>query len=309
MNMKYKVTKVKPQGYCGGVLKAIQMAKECRKLHPNESITILGNLVHNNYVKEALTLYDLKTVEDPSKTRWELLDLVESGIVIFTAHGVNQSVKEKAIKKGLTIVDASCPFVLQTQKIVEQKLNAGYYVFYIGKKGHPEAEAIYSENDRVFLIEKIEDIPKNLKGNIFVTNQTTMSVIEIKNLFTKIKEIYPDASIYDEICNATRVRQEAILALKDQNVDTLIVVGDPSSNNTKKLCAMGVSAAIKNVYRIEDLQQLKPEMFQNARHIAITSGASTPTYLMEQVYEYLIHYPCSKEKIDLHKILDEKRQA
>lgn len=302
--MKYKVTKVKPQGYCGGVLKAIQTAKECRKQNPDMPITILGNLVHNSYVKKALQLYDLKTIEDPSKTRWELLDQILEGIVIFTAHGVSSKVVQKAKEKGLRIVDASCPFVLQTQSIVKDKLEQGYTVFYIGKKGHPEAEAIYSTSDKVILIETENNIPNNIHTPIFVTNQTTMSVLEINTLFQAIRKVYPNAQIHDEICNATRVRQQAILDLKDSDVDTLIVVGDPTSNNTQKLAAIGKTAGIQTVLQVQDLQQLDTTSLKESKHIAITSGASTPTYLMEQIYSYLCQYPCQKKDIDLHKILD-----
>lgn len=302
--MKYKVTKVKPQGYCGGVLKAIAAAIDCRKKNPDTNITILGNLVHNTYVKEALTLYDLHTIEDTSKTRLQLLDQVQEGIVIFTAHGIGHQVMEKAKQKGLQIVDASCPFVLQTQKIVQDKLQQGYIVFYIGKKGHPEAEAIYEEDEHVFLIETEADIPHDLLQPIFVTNQTTMSILEIRSLFEAIQKRYPQALIHDEICNATRVRQQAILDLKDTDVDTLIVVGDPSSNNTRKLASIGKTAGIPTVLSIQNLEQLDDTWLATSHHIAITSGASTPTYLMEQVYQYLVHNPSQKEKVDIHKILE-----
>lgn len=105
---------VKPQGYCGGVLKAIETAKKTRIQYPDQKITILGNLVHNQYVKKALQYYSIDTIEDKTKTRVELLDEIHEGIVIFTAHGVSPKVYEKAKEKGLILVDASCPFVLQT---------------------------------------------------------------------------------------------------------------------------------------------------------------------------------------------------
>ena len=168
----------------------------------------------------------------------------------------------------------------------------------------PEAEAIYSTSDKVILIETENDIPNNIHTPIFVTNQTTMSVLEINTLFQAIRKVYPNAQIHDEICNATRVRQQAILDLKDSDVDTLIVVGDPTSNNTQKLAAIGKTAGIQTVLQVQDLQQLDTTSLKESKHIAITSGASTPTYLMEQIYSYLCQYPCQKEDIDLHKILD-----
>lgn len=299
---KFNIIEVRPQGYCGGVLKAIQVAKQCRKENPEKKITILGNLVHNQYVKMALKTYNIQTVENKAKTRLELLDEIQDGIVIFTAHGVSRAVYEKAEKKGLEIYDASCPFVLSTQKIVQEKLKEGYVIFYIGKNHHPEAESIYSTSEDVYLIEKEEDIPKNIDRDIFVTNQTTMSIYDIQNLFEAIRTIYPSVLIHDEICNATRVRQQAILDLKDKDVDALIVVGDPSSNNTKQLAYIGSKAGIAQVYRVQTVEDIDLAVFENCATIAITSGASTPTYLTKQIISYL-NDQGEKPSIDINQIL------
>lgn len=301
--MNYKVIQVSPQGYCGGVLQAIANAKKTRIQFPDQRITILGNLVHNEYVKKALALENIETIEDSTKTRLELLEDIQEGIVIFTAHGVSPVVKQRAIEKGLTVIDASCPFVLQTQKIVHQKLDDGYTIFYIGKYKHPEAEAIYSSHENVYLIQNIHDIPDIECDKIFVTNQTTMSIFDIRSIFKAIKEKYPHAKFHDEICNATRVRQQAILNLKEQQVDALIVVGSPTSNNTKKLAEIGTQANIPIVLRIQDINDLNIEDLKDAQTIAVTSGASTPTYLTLQVVNYLKNYPTKKEKIRIDQIL------
>ena len=257
---------VKPQGYCGGVLKAIETAKKTRIQYPDQKITILGNLVHNQYVKKALQYYSIDTIEDKTKTRVELLDEIHEGIVIFTAHGVSPKVYEKAKEKGLILVDASCPFVLQTQKIVKQYLDEEYTIFYIGKNKHPEAESIYT----------------------------------MKDTFDKIRRLYPNAIFHDEICNATRVRQQAILDLK--NVDCLIVVGDPTSNNSQKLVDIGKQAGIEHVFSIQTVEDIDKKDFEKYTTIAITSGASTPTYLTNQVKDYL-SFDMEKPKIRIQEIL------
>ncbi len=296
------VDKIEPQGYCGGVLKAISIAKQTRKDNPNETITLLGNLVHNKYVKKALELERIKTIENKEKTRLELLDEIDEGIVIFTAHGIAPQVKEKAIQKGLKIVDASCPFVVQTQKIIQKKIEEGYEIFYIGKYKHPEAESIYTMSHHVHLIQKNE-IPQLHAKKIFVTNQTTMSILELQDLFKKIEEIYPQAEFHDEICNATRIRQQAVLNLKDQNYDALIVVGDPTSNNTQKLLEAGKNANIPIRLKIQDVNELKEEDLAHANKIAVTSGASTPTFLTEQVIAQLHSQSFSPQEIPIDKIL------
>lgn len=251
------IIEVTPQGFCGGVMKAIQIAKEVRIQHPEATITILGNLVHNEYVKKRCRLW--KSIRSKiQKTRLELLEDVPSGIVIFTAHGVAPALYERAKEKGLVVYDASCPFVLQTQKIVQEKLKEGYSIFYIGKNHHPEAESIYTLSDAVFLIEKEADIPQDIENKIFVTNQTTMSTLEIQELFDAIEERYPNALFNNEICNATRIRQEAILKLKDQAIDLLIVVGDPNSNNTNKLASIGKKRAFLKYCSSRRFKNLNP---------------------------------------------------
>ena len=291
---------VKPQGYCGGVLKAIETAKNTRIQYPNKKITILGNLVHNQYVKKALQYYSIDTIEDKTKTRYELLDEIKEGIVIFTAHGVSPKVYKKAKDKGLILIDASCPFVLQTQKIVKKYLDEDYTIFYIGKNKHPEAESIYTMSDHVYLIEPHKDIPKINTSKIFITNQTTMSIYELKDTFEKIKSLYPFAIFHDEICNATRVRQQAILNLK--NVDCLIVVGDPTSNNSQKLVDIGKKSGIQDIFSIQTVEDIDKKDFEKYSTIAITSGASTPTYLTNQVKDYLSN-DIEKPKIRIQEIL------
>ena len=244
--------------------------------------------------------YSIDTIEDKTKTRYELLDEIKEGIVIFTAHGVSPKVYKKAKDKGLILIDASCPFVLQTQKIVKKYLDEDYTIFYIGKNKHPEAESIYTMSDQVYLIEPHKDIPKINTSKIFVTNQTTMSIYELKDTFEKIKSLYPFAIFHDEICNATRVRQQAILNLK--NVDCLIVVGDPTSNNSQKLVDIGKKAGIQDIFSIQTVEDIDKKDFEKYSTIAITSGASTPTYLTNQVKDYLSN-DIEKPKIRIQEIL------
>ena len=119
------IIKVSPRGYCKGVVRAISIAKQCRERYPDQPITVLGMLVHNEYVKNALALRGIRTIEDPQRNRVQLLDEVESGVVIFTAHGISDQARAKAEAKGLICVDASCPDVVRTQELVRERLNQG----------------------------------------------------------------------------------------------------------------------------------------------------------------------------------------
>lgn len=285
-----EIIDVPVQGFCKGVTKAIEKAE--KTIHDSSyprPIYVLGSLVHNRFVNEALQSEGLIILEDHQQTRLELLDEIEKGTVIFTAHGVSEAVHQKALKKGLTIVDASCPFVLATHKLISQKLEENATIFYCGKKNHPEAEGATQGRQNVYLIETVLDIPKGITGKIFVTNQTTMSILDLQALFQAIQENYPQAEFCNEICGATRVRQKAVQDLANQKIDLLIVIGDPYSNNTQKLAQIAQSIHIPHIYKVESAKDLNMEdtLLKQAQKIAITSGASTPAYLKDEVIEKL----------------------
>ncbi len=302
MRITMEIIKVVPRGYCKGVVRAITIAKQTALENPNQNIYILGMLVHNKYVIEALKEYNIITIDDKSKSREQLLDEIEEGIVIFTAHGIHPLVKKKAEAKGLHCIDASCFDVLRTQDIVNTKLQEGFEVLYIGKKNHPEASAVCDHNAHVHLIESEEDIAQlQAYDNVFVTNQTTMSFHDVKHLFEKIEEKYPNVIISDEICNATRSRQEALLHLQD--VDALIVVGDKASNNANRLAQIAKQQGIAQVYLIDDVNDLDIAQLVQLNRIAITAGASTPTYLINQVIYCLENNIFEKQVIEKDKIL------
>lgn len=283
-----EIISVVPKGYCQGVVRAIQLAKETAQKYPNKKITILGMLVHNQYVVDACKEIGIDYVEDTNKSRLELLDDIHEGVVIFTAHGVSDTVKEKALQKGLICIDASCKDVVKTHDIVKNHAQIGD-VIYIGKKGHPESEATVQMANNVYLVTNENDIDALPSlHNVLVTNQTTLSIIDIQKIIEKIKVRFPNAIIQDEICNATRIRQEAVLNLKD--IDCLIVVGDTKSNNTKQLLEIAKNQGIPNTYLIDTVLSLKEEMVKNKNRIAVTSGSSTPNSITSQVIQFLEEY-------------------
>ncbi len=286
-----EVINVVPHGYCQGVIRAIQTAVKTANEHPDEKITMLGMIVHNQYVVRECEKLGIGFVEDPKKTREELLDLIDEGIVIFTAHGISDRVREKAEAKGLTVVDASCPDVIRTHTLVREHVKTGD-VIYIGKKNHPESEGTVSLSDRIHLITKAEDM-NDLDGleNVLITCQTTLSLNDTAEIISACLKKYPDAKVAEEICSATRMRQEAVMKLKD--TDCLIVVGDPRSNNSNQLRAIAFDAGIKEAYLIGSVLDLKEEMVKNKNRIAVTSGSSTPNSLTAQVIDYLRSYAVS----------------
>jgi 4-hydroxy-3-methylbut-2-en-1-yl diphosphate reductase len=303
-----EIIPVNPRGFCKGVFKAIRLAKQTAKENPGVQVTILGNIVHNRFVVEALKEAKIMTLDDPNASRLELLNQITDGIVIFTAHGVSNAVRQEAKRRKLTIMDATCEDVLSTQQLVESASLANQTIFYIGKSRHPEANAIIESYPQVYLIEKIQDIPQlKVDSDIFVTNQTTMSKNDIEHIIDAIIKQYPHATIAREICAATRLRQEAIEKIKD--ADAMIVVGDPTSNNTRMLEKIAIEHGLKHVYRIESVEQLDTSFLNRDIRIAVTAGASTPQKLTQQVIDYLRSYdfdhPADLPKVNIATLLDE----
>jgi 4-hydroxy-3-methylbut-2-enyl diphosphate reductase len=286
-----EVIKISPRGYCYGVVDAMVLAqKTAQNFDFPRPIYILGMIVHNSHVVKAFEEQGIITLDGPN--RMEMLEKVDKGTVIFTAHGVSPQVKERARAKGLTVVDATCPDVTKTHDLIREKVAQGYHVIYIGKKGHPEPEgAVGVAPDRVHLIETESDVDRLdlAHEKLIVTNQTTMSQWDIKHIMNKVIHKYPYCEIHNEICMATQVRQEAVAEQAGQ-ADMLIVVGDPRSNNSNRLAQVAEEIAGVPAYRIADLSELNTDWLKGKKKVAVTSGASTPTPLTKEVIAFLEQY-------------------
>lgn len=284
-----EIVNISPRGYCYGVVDAMVIA---RNVSLDESlprpIYILGMIVHNKHVTEAFESIGIHTLD--GENREAILEQADSGTVIFTAHGVSPKIRELAEKKGLTVVDATCPDVMITHELIEQKVNDGFDVIYIGKKNHPEPEgAVGVAPEHVHLVATIDDIDRlefSTDKKLFLTNQTTMSQWDVLDLIDLIKIKYPLVEIHQDICKATQVRQEAVVT-QAQGCDLTIVVGDPKSNNSNRLAQVSEQQAGVKAYRVSDVSEIQPEWLKSVEKIAVTAGASTPTPIVREVINYL----------------------
>lgn len=284
-----KTIKITPRGYCHGVVNAINTITKLDKKSIPKPIYILGMLVHNKKVIESFQDEGIITLHDPSKTRMELLDLIDQGTVIFTAHGISPNVIQKAKDKGLYIIDTSCKDVLKSQKVVNDYLSMDYEIIYIGKKNHPESEAAMDISNRVHFIENQSDIDQlELNGKIALTNQTTMSMYDVYQIAEYAKTKFPEIVFIDEICNATRIRQEAVI--NQEPVDHLFVVGDKLSNNSIKLAYVSKTQAQIDSTLIESVYDIDLELLKTYQSVAVTSGASTPTNVTREVIDFLSQF-------------------
>ncbi|MCR4897759.1 MAG: 4-hydroxy-3-methylbut-2-enyl diphosphate reductase [Acholeplasmatales bacterium] len=280
------INKIEPQGFCGGVKNAIDIAKKAIKDENNiKPIYLLGSLIHNEHVMRSLEDLGLILIDDKNKTRLELLDEIKSGSVIFSAHGVSDKVYLKAKEKNLNIIDATCPFVKIVHNNIKKYLNLGYDIIYIGTKGHPECEGVLGISDKINLITNKQDALnyQNDKDNIYLSTQTTLSIYEIDEIINILKNKIKNIIIDNKICNATTVRQEAIYNAK--KTDLFIIVGDQKSSNTKKL--YNIAKEKFNAIMINDKNDLDINLLKNINEISITSGASTPSYLVDEIIDYI----------------------
>lgn len=306
-----EVIKIAPRGYCYGVVDAMVIAQNAVK-DPNlpRPIYILGMIVHNSHVTEAFESEGVITLD--GKNRLELLESIDEGTVVFTAHGVSPEVKDRAKEKGLTVLDATCPDVTRTHDLIREKVGQGYEVVYIGKKGHPEPEgAIGVAPDHVHLIQTEEDVETlNLHDKkIIVTNQTTMSQWDVYDVMLRVKERFSQTEMIQEICMATQVRQEAV-AEQAKEADLTLVVGDPRSNNSNRLAQVSQELAGTTAYRIADVSEIQKDWLEGVQKVAITAGASTPTPITKEVIKFIEGYDPSAStpwenvsKVEQHKIL------
>lgn len=289
-----EVIRISPRGYCYGVVDALNIARQAaRDPAIPRPIYIIGQIVHNRHAIEELTALGVTTLDGADRAT--ILEQVQEGTVIFTAHGVAPLVKERARERGLHCIDATCPDVTVTHDLVHALVDRGYYILYIGKKGHPEPEGVLGEAPgHISLIESEADVdalslaPEHVQ-KLAVATQTTLSQWDTRRVVQYIKTKYPAAEVHIEICAATQTRQEAVVA-QAKGADLTVVVGDPRSNNTNRLVQVSEELAGVPAVRIEDLSQLDPAWLKGKKRVAVTAGASTPSQLTREVIRYLEQY-------------------
>lgn len=286
-----KVTVLEPYGYCAGVDLAINLAIKTKEENASKNVVVLGMLVHNQDSLKTLEKHGIKTIFKENSSLDELVnEIKEPSVVILSAHGHSKAIENKLIKNGHQIVDATCPFVKKSMEEISSELSSNNSVFYIGVKNHPEANAALSLGEKVYLIDfKNPIVPIINSDSPLVICQTTLSESEISGAISLIKNKYKNAKFVKGICNASTLRQTAILSL-DNTVDMIYVVGGANSNNSKTLFNLAKShyPNIK-VELIQNADDIKEKDLIGLSHIAISSGASTPKEVIEQIKDKLLN--------------------
>jgi 4-hydroxy-3-methylbut-2-enyl diphosphate reductase len=280
-----EVVRITPRGYCHGVVEAIRIAKRVgSERAADEKVTMLGYLVHNEHVTRELQDHGVALVDAPDRMKG--LDQIESGTVVFTAHGISPQVVAEAERRGLNVVDATCSDVTRTHDLVRRLTGEGYHVIYIGKRGHPEpAGALGVAPDHTTLVEsgdEVDTLEVPPGTRLAVTCQTTLSMWDTQAIIDRLVERFPDIAVHNEICLATQQRQEAaVLAATD--VDCVVVVGSRRSSNSLRLVQVVEERAGKPAFLVDNASEVQPGWFAGMSRIGVTAGASTPTQLTREV--------------------------
>lgn len=281
-----KLTKITPRGFCKGVVDAWVIAKDVAKKFPSKKIYIIGWLVHNKNMINEISKLGITTLDDRNESRWDLIksiDSIDNPIVIFSAHGTDPKLIEYAKNSGLIVYDATCFYVKKVHEIILEKIKNNTIIF-IGVKNHPETISVLSLNNKIILIsneQEAKDLKISQNEKIFVTNQTTISIYEFFNILKILKSKFKNIEFKNDICNAAKERQDAIINM-DETIDILFVVGDKRSNNTKKLLEIAKSKNVDS-YLINDKSEINFNLLDNKNHIGVTSGCSTPTWTTNDV--------------------------
>jgi 4-hydroxy-3-methylbut-2-enyl diphosphate reductase len=268
-----------PRGFCAGVDRAIEIVERALALH-GAPIYVRHEVVHNKFVVEGLKAKGAIFIED-------LKDVPSGSILIFSAHGVPQSVRREAEARGLTVFDATCPLVTKVHIEVSRMRGQGKEIIMIGHKGHPEVEGTMGQSEGgMYLVECPDDVPKlqvKDEQNLAYVTQTTLSMDDASVIIAALKTRFPfiTGPRKDDICYATQNRQDSVKLLAKQ-CDLVIVVGSPNSSNSNRLREVARNLNVP-AHLIDNASELKAEWLMGKQRVGISAGASAPEVLVQEV--------------------------
>ncbi len=261
-------------GFCYGVKRAIKIARE--NAAPDGSACTLGPIIHNPQMVERLKEEGVGAIDR--------LDDLKRGKVIIRSHGVGPETYERAEAMGLECVDATCPHVKKAQLSAKELAEEGRFVVIVGEKEHPEVHSIVQwAGGNVAVIETVAEaafLPN--ASRLGIISQTTFSGERFQEIVSALLDKSRDIRVMRTICTATDQRQRAARELASK-VDVMLVIGGKNSANTTRLAQL--CAKICRTYHIETAEELRPAWFDNIEKIGITAGASTPDWIIKEVYK------------------------
>jgi len=296
-NMTKRVLLANPRGFCAGVNRAIEIVERVLEVF-SAPIYVRHEVVHNRYVVDGLKAKGAVFVD-------ELDEVPDGGVVVFSAHGVSQQVREVAKLRGLRVFDATCPLVTKVHIEVVRHEQAERECVLIGHAGHPEVEGTLGqyhghENRQMYLVESVGDVAElqvNDPGKLAFVTQTTLSVDDTLDIIAALRTRFPSivGPKKDDICYATQNRQDAVKQMAAQ-CDAIIVVGSPNSSNSNRLRELAVQYGVKACL-VDNADEVIESWVHDCQTIGVTAGASVPEILVDQVLDRLRQWGVSDVEV------------
>lgn len=267
-----RVVRAEQAGACYGVQRALDLAMAA--VEDGGRACTLGPLIHNPRVVARLERHGVRAVSS-------LEDARDDETVVIRSHGVTPEVKRAVERRGLPMVDATCPHVARAQKAAAALAREGMQVIVVGEAGHPEVEGLYAcareasaDPALVSVVAVPDDLPERIEAPVGVVVQTTQTRAALDAVLDALRERGVEPTVKDTICFATRQRQEAAAALADE-ADAFVVIGGRNSSNTTRLADI-CRARCERTHHVESADELDPAWFEGCRTVGVTAGASTP---------------------------------
>jgi 4-hydroxy-3-methylbut-2-enyl diphosphate reductase len=279
-----KVLLAAPRGYCAGVDRAVVTVEKALDLY-GAPVYVRKQIVHNKHVVETLEERGAIFVD-------EVAEVPEGATVVFSAHGVAPEVHQQAADRKLKTIDATCPLVTKVHSEAKRFASEGFDIVLIGHDGHEEVVGTMGEApESITLVEDLDaarEVEVKDPDRLVWLSQTTLSVDETLETVDVLKGRFPNlvSPPSDDICYATQNRQVAIKEVA-QGSDVVIVVGSGNSSNSVRLVEVALEAGAGSAYRVDAASEIDPVWLENATTVGVTSGASVPEILVEEVLAYL----------------------
>lgn len=275
----------KTAGFCFGVKRAVDTVYQQIEQYRGEKIFTYGPIIHNEEVIKDLRSHGVEVLNDE-----EELKTADADVVVIRSHGVAKYIYDIMEERGITCVDATCPFVKKIHKIVAEKSAEGSYIVIVGNGEHPEVQGIRGwAGEQVTVVQTPEDAERfelpDKDQKVCIVAQTTFNYNKFKELVEIISKKRYDIVVLNTICNATKERQTEARQIAAR-VDAMVVIGDKRSSNTQKLFEICKEECL-NTYYIQTLDDLDINQLRSVESVGITAGASTPNNIIEEVQNYV----------------------
>ena len=274
-----RVILARPQGFCAGVVRAVEMVERALQMY-GPPVYVRHEIVHNRHVVERLKKLGAIFVD-------EVDDIPVGALTLFSAHGVSRKVEVDAARRNLDVIDATCPLVRRVHREAQSYADRGYDVILVGHNGHAEVEGTRGQVDvDVKVVQTVGDVATVLvsdESKVAFVTQTTLSVFDTEHIVAALRKRFPAIVGPDtrDICYATQNRQMAVLELARVS-EVVLVVGSPSSSNASRLVEIAASTGVES-HLVDGADKLDPDWVRGRSAIGITSGASTPASVVNDL--------------------------